>query len=482
MEWSLSNLLLVLLIYLPILALQVVTACHIALFKRDTRSAVAWIVSVLFLPLLGTILYFWLGINRLERKAKNLRRHGHHPRYPLPPLEGEILPENLSAEYQELMGIAKAIGRISGFPLMGGNRLEALDRKRAYPEMLLAIRSAEKSITLATYLFDDDSTGRQFAEALGEAVKRGVEVRVLVDDVGSKYSNPTIFPFLDGLNVPNAAFLPKALPIPFAYSQLRNHRKIMVIDGEIGFTGGMNIRHNQAADTTAPFPVDDLHFRITGPIVSQLQITFAEDWWFTTEEFLEGEAWYPLTIPPAGTSVARGIPDGPDEDLDNLLLTMLTAISSAKRSVRVVTPYFLPDRDLTTALNLASLRGVEVDIVLPSQNNLRLVQWATTPFWYPLLQRGCRIWLTPPPFDHSKLMVVDGHWLMIGSANWDPRSLRLNFEFNVECYDAVLAYSIDKKILEKIQSAQRVTEMDLKNRPLWIKLRDGFARLFAPFL
>jgi cardiolipin synthase len=161
---------------------------------------------------------------------------------------------------------------------------------------------------------------------------------------------------------------------------------------------------------------------------------------------------------------------------------MLTAISSAKLSVRIVTPYFLPDRDLTTALNLASLRGVEVDIVLPSQNNLRLVQWATTPFWYPLLQRGCRIWLTPPPFDHSKLMVVDGNWLMIGSANWDPRSLRLNFEFNVECYDAVLAYSIDKKIMEKIQSARRVTEIDLKTRPLWIKLRDGFARLFAPFL
>lgn len=470
------------LLVVAVLAFQAYTAIHIAIHKRDSRSAVAWLVSAWFLPGIGSILYFWFGVNRLERKARKLRSHTHHPRYNLPMVANEILPENLSEQYNDLVGIAKAIGSISGFPLVGGNHFEPLNRKRAYPEMLKAIDEAKSSITLLTYLFDDDPTGEVFAEALSQAVKRGVEVRVLVDDVGSKYSRPTIFGRLQRLGIPHAPFLPKFLPIPLAYSQLRNHRKILVIDGTFGFTGGMNIRHNQANDSGVAHPVDDLHFRVSGPIVTQLQTTFAEDWWFTTEEFLEGEKWYPREIHPAGSSTARGIPDGPDEDLDNLRLTILSAITSAKHSLKIVTPYFLPDHDITTALKLAALRGVIVDIVLPERSNLVLVQWATTPFWGPLVQRGCRIWLTPPPFDHTKLLLVDGHWCMFGSANWDPRSLRLNFEFNIECYDAVLTYNLERIVQEKILTARQVSIEELNSRPFSIRLRDGFARLFSPFL
>lgn len=470
------------LLFIGVLILQVYTAIHIAIHKRDSRSAVAWLVSAWFLPVLGSVLYFWFGVNRLERKARKLRAHSHHPRYNLPMVANEILPENLSEQYNDLIGIAKAIGSISGFPLVGGNHFEPLDKQHAYPEMLKAIADAKHSVTLLTYLFDDDPTGELFAEALSEAVKRGVEVRVLVDDVGAKYSRPTIFRRLQRLGIPHAPFLPKFLPIPLTYSQLRNHRKILVIDGIMGFTGGMNIRHNQAHDATITHPVNDLQFRVTGPIVSQLQTTFVEDWWFTTEEFLEGEKWYPREIPLAGSSTARGIPDGPDEDLDNLRLTILSAITSARHSLKIVTPYFLPDHDITTALKLASLRGVTVDIVLPEKSNLLLVQWATTPFWTPLLQRGCRIWLTPPPFDHTKLLLVDGHWCMFGSANWDPRSLRLNFEFNIECYDAVLTYNLERIVEEKIRSARLTTVEELNARPFSIRLRDGFARLFSPFL
>lgn len=470
------------LLLIGILVLQIYTAIHIAIHKRDSRSAVAWIVSAWFLPVLGSVLYFWFGVNRLERKARKLRAHSHHPRYNLPIIANEILPENLSEQYNDLVGIAKAIGSISGFPLVGGNHFEPLDRQHAYPVMLKAIHEAKQSITLLTYLFDDDPTGESFAEALAAAVQRGVEVRVLVDDVGSKYSNPTIFGRLQRLGIPHAPFLPKFLPIPLAYSQLRNHRKILVVDGRVGFTGGMNIRHNQAYDSGVSHPVNDLHFRVLGPIVSQLQTTFAEDWWFTTEEFLEGDKWYPRDVPAAGSSTARGIPDGPDEDLDNLRLTILSAITSAKKSLKIVTPYFLPDHDITTALKLAALRGVVVDIVLPETSNLLLVQWATTPFWEPLLRRDCRIWLTPPPFDHTKLLLVDGHWCMFGSANWDPRSLRLNFEFNIECYDAVLTYQLERLVDEKISIARPASIDELNARPFFIRLRDGFARLFSPFL
>ena len=199
------------LLLIGILVLQIYTAIHIAIHKRDSRSAVAWIVSAWFLPVLGSVLYFWFGVNRLERKARKLRAHSHHPRYNLPIIANEILPENLSEQYNDLVGIAKAIGSISGFPLVGGNHFEPLDRQHAYPVMLKAIHEAKQSITLLTYLFDDDPTGESFAEALAAAVQRGVEVRVLVDDVGSKYSNPTIFGRLQRLGIPHAPFLPKSI-------------------------------------------------------------------------------------------------------------------------------------------------------------------------------------------------------------------------------------------------------------------------------
>ena len=150
--------------------------------------------------------------------------------------------------------------------------------------------------------------------------------------------------------------------------------------------------------------------------------------------------------------------------------------------MRIVTPYFLPDTALTSALKIAALRGVEIDIVLPRKGNLPFVQWATTAQLWQVLESGCRVWLTPPPFDHSKLLVVDGHWSLIGSANWDPRSLQLNFEFNVECYDRDFAESLDSLIESKRKAARQLTLKEVDSRPLPVKLRDGIARLFHPFL
>jgi cardiolipin synthase len=180
--------------------------------------------------------------------------------------------------------------------------------------------------------------------------------------------------------------------------------------------------------------------------------------------------------------VARGVPDGPDEDFEKLLWTLLGALSIARHSIRIVTPYFLPDRAVISALNLASMRGVRVDILLPARNNLRLVSCASRAMWWEVLQHGCRIWLTPPPFDHSKLMIVDGCWVLLGSANWDPRSLRLNFEFNVECYDTELAQQLDRWVETKRRGAHPVTMEEVDGRSLPARLRDGTARLLTPYL
>jgi cardiolipin synthase len=216
-------------------------------------------------------------------------------------------------------------------------------------------------------------------------------------------------------------------------------------------------------------------------LVTQLQEAFANDWAFTTNEPLEGFAWFP-ELEDRGNVNARVITDGPDEDFEKLRWTLLAALAEAQTSVQIVTPYFLPDTALTTALNLAAMRGVRVDIILPTSSNLPFVDWASRAMWWQVLERGCRLWLTPPPFDHSKLMIVDGHWVLFGSANWDPRSLRLNFELSVECYGRDFAREMETIIQRKLHGACEITLAEADGRPVLTKLRDATARLFSLYL
>jgi cardiolipin synthase len=207
----------------------------------------------------------------------------------------------------------------------------------------------------------------------------------------------------------------------------------------------------------------------------------AFDWAFTTQEQLTGPAWFP-PLGAAGSMLARGIRDGPDEDFETLLMTFLGALSQATRSVRIATPYFLPDAPLIDALRVAALRGVRVEVVLPERGNLRLVQWAAAAQLWQIVQWGCRVYLAPPPFDHSKLFLVDGVWSLIGSANWDPRSLRLNFEYGVECYSTELAAQLGEVFEAKIAGARLLTVADLERRSFPVKVRDGVAWLAQPYL
>jgi cardiolipin synthase A/B len=306
-------------------------------------------------------------------------------------------------------------------------------------------------------------------------------VRVLIDDVGTRYSWPSIKRVLRAGNVPFNTFLPTLFPWQFHYSNLRNHRKILVVDGKLGFTGGMNIRAGHRLDPPSRHPVRDLHFELQGPVVAQLQDTFVSDWAFATGELLSGVQWFP-PLAPHGPALCRGLPDGPDTRRDFIRFTLLGAIGSARRSLTIVTPYFLPDSTIITALNVAAMRGVHVTIVLPEKSNLALVQWASTAQLWQVLERGCHVYLTKPPFDHSKLVLVDDAWSLFGSANWDARSLRLNFEFNVECYDLDLAAELNELVRQKLATAKQITLHDVDSRPLLIRLRDGLARLATPYL
>jgi cardiolipin synthase len=262
---------------------------------------------------------------------------------------------------------------------------------------------------------------------------------------------------------------------------MRSHRKILVLDGTLAFTGGMNIDETFLHGDGSGHKHRDLHFRVRGPVVADLQRVFIDDWEFTTGERLGGEVWLPPSAR-VGPTPARCVPDGPDELTDRILMCILGAISCARTSIAIATPYFLPDEPLLSALDVAALRGVEVDILLPETTNVKLVQWATTPFLERVMEGGCRVWASPPPFDHTKLMVVDHAWTFLGSANLDPRSLRLNFEVNLECYGKEVAEKAEWIFLDKKQKARQVRLEDLRRRSFPVRLRDNVARLFSPYL
>jgi cardiolipin synthase len=463
---------------------SIVTSGYVILYKRDSRSAILWVAFIWMLPVIGAIAYLAFGVNRIRLRARALR--GKSAWYqPVPPTV-ECAPENggaiLSDASPKLRTLADFIGKVVEKPLVPGNRLKILvNGDEAYPEMLKAIQSARESITLCTYIFDNDRWGRQFADALGHAVSRGVQTRVLIDDAGARYSWVPIINHLRHLQIPTARFLPTFAPWRLMTMNLRNHRKILVTDGRLGFTGGMNLRQGHVLKDQPPKPVQDLQFRVEGPVVRQLQEAFAEDWSFCTGERLEGELWFPQ-LKAAGSVIARALIAGPDSNFEKLRWAIQGALACAEEEVQIVTPYFIPDQAIISALNVTAMRGVSVDIVLPSQNNLPYVDWASRAMWWQVLERGCRISLTPPPFDHSKLLLVDRCWAMVGSANWDTRSLRLNFELNLECYGTEFARQVAEVIETKLSHASRVTLDEMDRRPVSIRLRDGIARLLSPYL
>ncbi len=451
---------------------------HVVLNKRDVGSAIGWSGLVWLAPLVGSLLYALLGINRIERRAARLR-HGRGRRT-IPTGDGgaRVADAGLAA----LAPIARLVDRAAGVPLTAGNRVEPLpDGDSAYPAMLDAIAGAECSVGLATYIFDHDRAGARFIEALAAAHQRGADVRVLIDGVGKRYSHPPVLRELRRRGVRTEAFLESALPWRNPYLNLRNHRKLLVVDGRIGFTGGMNIREGCLLQLAPPHPVRDLHFRLEGPVVQQLVETFALDWEFTARERLPDAAWYPpLTTP--GICLARGVADGPDEDFETITQVLLGALAAATRRVRICTPYFLPDPTLIAALNTTALRGVAVEVVVPARPNLRFVHWASMAQMGLLLPSGVRVFETPPPFDHTKLMLVDDAWAFVGSCNWDARSLRLNFEFNVECYDQALVAALDRLVDTRMREGRELTQAAVDARSLPVRLRDGVARLFSPYL
>lgn len=405
------------------------------------------------------------------------KRNAMRPRYPYPPAwesrERPVPPE------AQLFHLGEAIHAV---PFVGGNAVAPLmTGDQAYPAMLDAIARAEKSIALSSYIFDYDRAGLRFVAALTEAADRGVAVRVLLDDFGTWYSPRSISSAFKGTKVRTARFLSGRLrDLPFI--NLRNHRKLLVVDGKEGFIGGMNIRHGNVLSEKPASPVQDIHFRVQGAVLDQFNVLFESDWTFASGEAATLPSWPANRDVAAPGSFARLVTNGPDEALDKLQLLLTGALATCRTRVAIMTPYFLPNETLISALAVAALRGVDVELVMPEVSNIRPMGWAMQAAWSPLVMHGVRVTLTPPPFDHSKVMVVDGTWVLVGSTNWDQRSLRLNFEANLECYDSGLGAALEAYVAARRATGRRVTRNDVVSMSLPVQIRDRFFRLFASYL
>jgi cardiolipin synthase len=472
-------------LHIALLILHIVVALlaivHALLHKRTSQSALGWIATCILFPLAGPALYFFFGINRVFNRAKKLWDES----LPLQELPDKqkllyVQQKNLPSpgEFSEL---AAFFSSVSGNPLLPGNGVEALHNgEQAYPAMLEAIGQARRCVYLSTYIFRADRSGRALIDALAAAQTRGVEVKVLVDGCGDLYYFPRGSIHLKKRGIPVRRFLPFRLIPPSTYLNLRTHRKILAIDGRIAFAGGMNIGDHHLAENAAnPRRVVDLHFRLTGPIVAQLEAVFLRDWAFTARERVAPTV---AAYDESGSAICRVVTDGPNEHVDKITLSLVSAVSAARRSVSIMTPYFLPPRELIGVLQAAALRGLDVNVILPARNNLFYVHRATRNMLWELLQHGVKVHYQPPPFVHSKLFLIDERYAQIGSANLDPRSLRLNFEIMVEIYDEEFARRMAAHFSAVQQLSTPIALTDVDNRPLHTRLVDAAFWLFSPYM
>jgi len=458
---------LTLFVQLLLIAVSISLTIHILLNKSDPKSSLMWIALVWFAPVFGAAFYVLFGINRITRRAQRLIQHEE--------LEIEPFTEQHDLDFADDPWIEfRRLGnKVTHSSRCQGNDIEILQGiENILETMINAVKSAKKTIVLSTYIFRRDDLGVNFADALVSADQRGVDVKVLLDGVGNGFFRSKTYRQLNAGGVDVRRFLHSVWPWRMPLMNLRNHTKLLVVDSHTAFTGSMNIGRVRNLET---------HFKIRGAVIKQFMKAFEHHW------VLAGGSSLPLSFQgpfnkDVGKVVSRGILSGPIYKRERLRWIILGAVNAATKNIRIVTPYFIPDQGLLSGLVLAALKGVKVEILLPEKSNYAFADWASHRQIKDLLRAGCHIYHRPDIFDHSKLMTVDGHWALLGSSNWDARSLRLNFEFDVECESIEFVYELDELIRSRRDASKALTWEEFESRSPFLKLRDATARLLLPYL
>lgn len=479
------------------LLLSTLVILHILRRPRDSRTALLWIFFVTSFPFVGVIAYILFGINttpkkgwakrysdaifvRRERTSKkkiDFRSFQLRENLVVPPEATEDPPFNR---------LLDQLG--PEHPLTKGNHIEALyPAAKALEEMFEAIRNAKHHIHLATYILADDEIGRRLLNLLTGRAKAGVSVRVLYDAFGS--AGPELRGFFRSYRkrkIPNlhlAAFSQSNILKRQFQLNLRNHRKILVIDGRMAFTGGVNFHRVYLKDPEGRPGTVDYHFRLQGPAVIDLQFTFLRDWFYTTDEPIPhfyNEEYYPQPKS-QGDAIVRVLDNNPlPPEITTIQNLYVASVNRAKEQILIVTPYFVPTEALMLALCQAARRGVDIKILVPAANNHPTIRIASQAIYQPLLFAGVRLFERRPPFIHAKAMLIDDVLSIIGSSNLDPRSLVLNYETNLQLESVSFAQRLKEIMLSDFAAADEITYRSWKNRSAWHKFIENFFFLFHP--
>lgn len=453
----------------------------VLLRRKEPSSTFAWIFVLLAFPALGVVLFWYLGRDRVRRPVRTRLAIAAQLRQRLGDrLTGTVSVTDaarhslIDSQPEELRGVMRVASKMGRAPLVQGNLVSLLvGAEKTYASLVLAIDAAEREVHLEFYAFRKGVTTQRVIDALERAALRGVKVRLLYDAFGSIGVNSSL-KTLRKHGGQARPFFPLDPIRRAATINLRNHRKLVVVDGTLGYCGGINV-----GDEFVPWR--DVMMRIEGPAVAPLQAIFLEDWFFAAREELDNDASFP-PLTHHGETVMQIVQSGPDESLETIHRLYFTAIASARSSVWISTPYFVPDKAILLALQTAALRGVDVRIVLPAHSNFPITKWAGESFFEELLDAGVRIFEYGPEMLHTKALIVDGRFATVGSANLDVRSFRLNFELIAVLYDPHWVEELTRLHQEDQARSKQLSAAAWNTRPMSARIKEGVGRLFSPML
>lgn len=465
---------------------MIVLSISIMLENRNPNSTIAYLLTLIFLPVLGLIIYLIFGQN--FRKKKIFSRKIHKDNRMLKEWEDQLNLDFKEMQalgilsFHEKMKVARLMAQNNRAVLTHNNTVEVLTNgEEAFPEMYRCIAAAKHHIHADYYIIAGDEAALKFVDALIAKAREGIEVRVSYDDVGSSISRKMLRDMRDA-GVQVHPFMPVQFPNLTSKINYRNHKKILVIDGQIGFVGGMNISNNYTNDGLSGRFWRDTHLKLTGDSVRSLQVLFVLNWAFVSKENLIYQKQYFPPTTGKGQKLVQIAESGPDSPWPSIMQGMFAAINSASSHVYIQTPYFIPNEEISSAIKTAALSGIDVRIMIPHKGDSIITQSAAFSFLKPIVEAGAKVYLYQKGMLHAKTLMVDGNLSSVGTANMDQRSFDLNFEVNAFIFDVEITAKLESDFIKDMEDCVLIDQQRWQNRTKARKLIESLARILAPVL
>lgn len=447
--------------------------------NRNPIKTMSWVLVLLFLPLIGLIIYYFFGEDHRKQRLISRKMHKKLIRRPISKNNAGEIANNYPEDYHNLIGL---LNRLKNAPLYGGNNITFYsDGIAKFNSLCEEIRKAKKYIHIQYYIFMDDNIGTTIKNLLIEKAKQGLEVRLLYDDVGSWKANKKFFQSMLQHGVQVQSFLKVAFPILTSRVNYRNHRKVVIIDGTVGFMGGMNVADRYIEGINGGIWRDS-HFKLQGYAIQGLHTSFATDWYATCSEFLSSEKYLPHSHQSEGDNLMQIVTSGPMGEFKEIHQGIFQAILNAKKYVYIQSPYFIPTDTLLLAIQTAAQSGVDVRIMIPKKSDTTFVQIATLSYIKNLLDAKVKVYFFTNGFIHSKLLVVDDKLTITGSANMDVRSFEHNFEIEAFIYNTKTSMEAKNIFMKDLADSEPVIAEMWNKRSRYIKFSESVLRLFTPLL